>query len=98
VEIDAVRLTVPFEAIDLASVDDFARWVREHIAADPPVRGAVVLDFGDVEFVMAAGVQALLDLEALLAETGRTLAVVEAAPIVVRVLAICGCADRWVVS
>ena len=92
-----MRLTVPFEAIDVASVDDFARWVREHIAADPPVRGAVVLDFGDVEFVMAAGVQALLDLEALLAETGRTLAVVEAAPIVVRVLAICGCADRWVV-
>ena len=50
----------------------------------------MVLDLGDVEFVMAAGVQALLDLEAELADAGRTLAVVGAAPIVVRVLDICG--------
>jgi anti-anti-sigma factor len=95
---DAVRLTVPFEAIDLANVDEFTRWARDRIATDAPDDGAVVLDLGEVEFVMAAGVQALLDLDAQLADAGRTLAVVEAAPIVVRVLTICGCADRWIVA
>lgn len=94
-----MRLTVPFEAIDLATVGTFRRWVGERLATGVPngARTSVVLDLGAVEFVMAAGVQAMDELDAELAETGRTLAVVSAAPIVTRVLAICGCADRWIV-
>ena len=45
---------------------------------------------------MAAGVQALVDLDAELARSGRTLSVVGAAPIVVRVLDICGYSGRWI--
>src|SRR3954451_19706485 len=41
VEMDAVRLTVPFEAIDLANVDEFTRWARDRIATDAPDDGAV---------------------------------------------------------
>jgi anti-anti-sigma factor len=94
-----VRCRVPFEALDLATVDDFRRWIHDRIAADAPggARAAVILDLGDVEFVMAAGVQALVDLDAELTGVGRTLAVAGAAPIVARVLDICGCAERWIV-
>ena len=52
----------------------------------------------DVEYLMAAGVQALVDLYAELRDAGRTLAVANAAPIVVRVLEICGVAERWLVT
>jgi anti-anti-sigma factor len=100
VELEALRLKVPFEALDLATVDDFLRWVHDRIAtlAHGGARTSVVLDLGDVEFVMAAGVQALVELDAELTGVGRTLAVTGAQPIVARVLVICGCADRWIVS
>ena len=99
-ELEAVRFRVPFGALDLATVDDFTRWVHDRIRAGAPdeASAAVILDLGDVEFLMAAGVQALVDLDAELAAVGRTLAVAEAAQIVVRVLDICGYADRWIVT
>jgi anti-anti-sigma factor len=93
VEIEAVRLRVPFDALDLATVDAFVRWASGQVDATD---GDMVLDLADVEFVMAAGVQALVDLDARLRCDGRTLAVTDAAPIVVRVLRICGLADGWI--
>jgi anti-anti-sigma factor len=98
VELEAVQCRVPFEALDLATVDDFRRWIHDRIAIDASenAHAAVVLDLGDVEFVMAAGVQALVELDAELTGVGRTLVVAGAAPIVARVLDICGCAERWI--
>jgi anti-anti-sigma factor len=99
VDLDALRCRVPFDALDLATVDEFARWVREQLAcvpADEP-RG-VVLDLAEVEFVMAAGIRALLDIEAELCERQRTLGVINVAPIVTRVFEICGVDRRWVVG
>jgi anti-anti-sigma factor len=98
VELEAVRLQVPFAALDLGTVDEFRRWVREQLRDDASAGSTVLLDLGDVEFVMAAGIQALLDLEAELADRSRTLGVVGAAPIVVRVLDICGVAERWILT
>ena len=94
-----MRCRVPFETLDLATVDEFAQWVRDRTAC-VPIDGprTVVLDLADVEFVMAAGIQALLDLEAELCERERTLGVINAAPIVIRVFEICGTAQRWVVG
>jgi anti-anti-sigma factor len=92
VERDAVCVRVPFEVLDLATADEFARWADEQVEATD---GALVLDLGDVEFVMAAGVQALLDLDGRLETSGRTLAVTGSAPIVVRVLTICDLGERW---
>jgi anti-anti-sigma factor len=97
VDLGAVRCLVRFDALDLATVEEFARWARAQSAcgpADDP-RG-LVLDLGEVEFVMAAGVRALLDLEAELGARDRTLAVMNAAPIVERVFGICG-VRRWIV-
>jgi len=98
VELEGVRCSVPFAALDLASVDDFRCWVYDRIATGEPeaARAAFILDLGEVEFVMAAGVQALVELDAELNRVGRTLAVTGAAPIVARVLDICGCADRLI--
>lgn len=93
VRLEALRLPVPFGVLDLATVDEFLRWARSRIRSG--TRADVVLDLSEVEFLMAAGVQALLDLDADLACEGRTLAVVGAAPIVVRVLDICGYGARW---
>jgi anti-anti-sigma factor len=92
---EAVRLRVPYTALDLATVDDFRRWVSERTPAAAGV--GVVLDLADVELVMAAGVQALLDVDTELAAGGRTLGVVEASPVVRRVLDICGFAECWLV-
>ena len=93
-----MRCTVPFDALDLATVEDFTRWARDQTACGPvDDRRELVLDLGEVEFVMAAGVQALLDLEAELGERERTLGVINAAPIVTRVFAICD-VERWVVD
>jgi len=97
VEREAVRIRVPFEALDLGAAPEFLRWVLARIDADAPPEVHVVLDLDDVEFVMAAGVQALLDLETVLAERGQTLRVAGAAPIVARVLDICDVATRWIV-
>jgi anti-anti-sigma factor len=98
VELEAVRFRVPFGALDLATVDEFLDWARDRIRAGSGVGVGVVFDLGDVEFLMAAGVQALVDLEVELARSGRTLSVVGAAPIVVRVLDICGYSSRWIVA
>ncbi len=93
-----MRCTVPFAALDLATVEDFTRWVRDQAACGPTDdRRRLVLDLGEVEFVMAAGVRALLDLEAELGDGERMLGVINAAPIVTRVFAICG-VERWVVD
>jgi anti-anti-sigma factor len=98
VELEGVRCRVPFGALDMASVDDFRRWVHDRIATGVAdgARAAFILDLGEVEFVMAAGVQALVELEDELTLVGRTLAVTGAAPIVARVLDICGFADNWI--
>jgi anti-anti-sigma factor len=69
--------------------------VLARIHVEAPTEVDVVLDLADVEFVMAAGVQALLDLEAVLGERGQSLRVADSAPIVARVLDICGVAARW---
>jgi len=94
VELEAVRFRVPFGALDLATVAEFLGWARERIRSGSGV--GVVFDLSDVEFLMAAGVQALVDLDSELARSGRALSVVGAAPIVVRVLDICGYSDRWI--
>ena len=88
----------PFDALDLGSASQFRRWVLARIHTEAPPEYDVVLDLDDVEFVMAAGVQALLDLEAELAERGQSLHVAGSAPIVARVLDICGVAARWTVQ
>ena len=88
-----MRLRVPFAVLDLATVDEFRRWVSARIPADDGVD--VLFDLGDVDLLMAAGVQAILDVETGLVAEGRTLGVVGAAPIVRRVLEICGLAERW---
>ena len=99
VEREAVRFRVPFDALDLATVHEFRRWLGERLdCATHGAPAAVVLDLSDVEYLMAAGVQALVDLDAELRDAGRTLAVANAAPIVVRVLEICGVAERWLVT
>jgi anti-anti-sigma factor len=59
---------------------------------------AVVLDLRDVELVMAAGVSALLELEAELARRGLALRLVEATAIVGRVFDICDVSQRWVAA
>jgi anti-anti-sigma factor len=97
--VEAVRLRVPFDALDLATVDPFLRWAKDEIACpSAEAAGQIVLDLELVEFVMAAGVQALLELEDELCSTARTLAVANPAPIVARVLEICSVADRWIMA
>jgi anti-anti-sigma regulatory factor len=100
VQREAVRLRVPFDALDLASIAAFVRWAAERIRDDVPATpgAAVVLDLGDVELVMAAGVAALLDLDAALAARGQTLHVADPAPIVARVFAICDVPERWLTT
>jgi anti-anti-sigma factor len=98
VERNAVRLRVPFDALDLATSDAFLQWARGGLACAPADTTTVVLDFGAVEFLMAAGVRALLDLERELCIARRSLVVAGAAPIVVRVLQICAVADRWLIA
>lgn len=87
--------TVPFDALDLATVDEFARWldgVAASTAAD------VVLDFGLVEFVLAVGVQALVDFDRMLLAEGRRLRIRGASRLAERVFEICGVADRWLMA
>jgi anti-anti-sigma factor len=98
VEREAVRINVPFDALDLCTATEFVAWVLARVDDDVPPEVDVVLDLDGVEFVMAAGVQALLDLEAALGERGLSLRVARAAPIVARVLDICGVATRWSAS
>jgi len=97
VEREAVRIKVPFDALDFGAASEFLRWVLARVHTEAPPELDVVLDLEDVEFVMAAGVQALLDLEGVLGERGQSLRVVGSAPIVARVLDICGVAARWTV-
>jgi anti-anti-sigma factor len=96
VELEAVRLRVPFAVLDLATVEEFRRWVSARVPAEDGV--GVLLDLGEVDLVMAAGVQAMVDVDTALEAQGRTLGVVDAAPIVRRVLEICGFAQRWLES
>jgi len=100
VEREAVRLRVPFDVLDLSTVGEFRRWAMGRIRDEVPTDSgsAVVFGLEDVEYVMAAGVQALLDVEAVLAARGQTLLVAAPAPIVTRVLEICGVTERWVVT
>jgi anti-anti-sigma factor len=92
-----LRFRVPFDTLDLSTVDDFARWSRVWMPTSATSAGAaVVLDLRDVELVMAAGVSALLELEAELARRGLALRLVEATPIVGRVFDICDVSQRWV--
>jgi len=98
VEREAVRIKVPFDALDLGTVSDFLHWALARVDADAPADVDVELDLDEVEFVMAAGVQALLELESVLEERGQSLRVAGAAPIVVRVLDICGVGARWGVA
>jgi len=86
---------VPFDALDLGTASEFLRWVLARVDADAPPEVDVELELDDVEFVMAACVQALLDLEVALGERGQSLRVAGTAPIVARVLDICGVAARW---
>ena len=88
---------MPFDALDLCTATEFVRWVLARVDDVPP-EVDVVLDLAGVEFVMAAGVQALLDLDVALEERGLSLRVAGAAPIVARVLDICGVAARWSAS
>lgn len=93
VELEAVRLVVPFDVLDLATVDPFRSWIAARVVA----RDAdVVLDLSEVELLMAAGVHELLALETELAAHGRALSVANARPIVCRVLRICE-VDGWLV-
>ena len=94
---EAVRIRVPFDALDLATAEPFVRWAKDELACTSVGRRRRVScsTSSAVEFVMAAGVQAMLDLEDELRRTRRTLAVANVAPIVVRVLEICDVADRW---
>jgi anti-anti-sigma regulatory factor len=91
-----LRVEVPFDALDLSTVAEFAQWCRETLVPAPASAGRVVLDFEGVELVTAAGVQALCDLDAELGGRGLRLGIAAAAPVVVRVLEICDLADRWV--
>ncbi|MGZ6885693.1 MAG: STAS domain-containing protein [Acidimicrobiia bacterium] len=89
-------LRVPFEALDVYAAPEFARWTDAALAStagEGPVH--LVLDLQDVELVMAAGVEALQRLERRIVDDGGTLHLVAAAPIVVRVLEICGVGARW---
>ena len=97
VSCDELRFRVPFDCLDLATVDEFGRWWKAQMSqCSPPAGATVVLDLGGVELVMAAGVRALLELEADLADRGVALRLGAPAPIVARVLRTCDVADRWV--
>ncbi len=89
---DPIR--VPFEAIDPASVDEFAVWLTTAVAAGA---GDVVLDLADVEIVLAVGVQVLFDLDRDLLASGRSLRLLRPARVVRRVLELCAVPERWLV-
>lgn len=86
----AVR--VPFEAIDPASVDEFAAWLTAVIDGGT---GDVLLDLRDVDIVLAVGVQTLFDLDRDLLRSGRSLRIVRPSRVVRRVLELCDVPERW---
>jgi anti-anti-sigma factor len=92
VEDPPVLLRVPCAVIDHWTVDEFVVWVRQHATGSG---AAVLLDFTDVEFLMAAGVRALVELDDELRDAGRRLTVTNESRIVRRVLEVCELADRF---
>jgi anti-anti-sigma factor len=92
---ERLRVEVPFDALDLSTVDEFTDWYRTLLSSGATGAGDIVLDFAGVGLVAAAGVRMLCDLEAELLARGGRLAITGAVPIVVRVLQICDVAERW---
>lgn len=89
--LDAPAVDVPFDVLDIETVDEFRFWAKGIAATSP---AALVLDLAGVALVTAAGISALLDVEREL-RPGVPLVIVNAVPIVRRVLAICELDTRW---
>lgn len=67
------QIIAPEGELDLASLEDFRREVREIILAGD---GAIIIDLSDLSFIDSSGLAAVIEAHELLNHDGRRLAVI----------------------
>lgn len=90
-----LTVSPPFTELDADMVADFRQWGQRWTASAVPVPN---LDFSAVEYLGAAAISVLLEIDHALSARGVRLHIINARPIVERVLTICDLHTRWLES